>query len=222
MGVLICPSEVEASARLRSDGTQLGISNYGFVQGEWFVWGGFTGPQTHRSAFGPNQSRRWAGFRDGLSQTLLMSEGKSFQNDYRDCPVLAHINDPNNIPSPDADPYTVAPEYLGGCTLKLGEGRTEWYESGAHHNGITTAWTPNTQIPGGPNLIYSDLDLTSSREKLGRPTFAAATARSYHAGGVNALFGDGTVRFLNDSIEGRVWRGLGTVAGGEIISADDD
>ena len=31
-------------------------------------------------AFGPNQSRKWAEFTDGLSNTALMGEVKSYQN----------------------------------------------------------------------------------------------------------------------------------------------
>jgi prepilin-type processing-associated H-X9-DG protein len=46
------------------------------------------------------------------------------------------------------------------------------------------------------------------------------TARSYHAGGVNTLFGDGSVRFIKSTVDGMIWRGLGTVAGGEVVSSD--
>jgi len=46
------------------------------------------------------------------------------------------------------------------------------------------------------------------------------TSRSYHPGGVNILLGDGSVRFVKDSVDGRAWRALGTVGGGEVISAD--
>lgn len=53
------------------------------------------------------------------------------------------------------------------------------------------------------------------------PSVAAATplfnARSYHPGGVNALLGDGSVRFVKSTIDGMVWRALGTVAGGEVV-----
>ena len=220
VNVLICPSEVRNPYRVTASGGRLGIANYGFVTGDWFVWGGLGGAVQGRSAFGPNMARRLAEIRDGLSQTLFLSEGIAFMDYYRDCPTLANINNPGAVPPPDADPHAVAPEYLGGCVLKLGEGRTEWYESGSHHTGITTAWSPNKRIRGGPGKIYADVDLTSSREKLGRPTFAAATARSYHPGGVNALMGDGSVRFIKSTIDGRTWRALGTVAGGEAVSAD--
>ena len=60
----------------------------------------------------------------------------------------------------------------------------------------------------------------SERERLGGPTFAAVTSRSYHPGGVNTLFGDGSVKFIKSTINGLVWRGLGTVAGGEVVSSD--
>ena len=43
---------------------------------------------------------------------------------------------------------------------------------------------------------------------------------SYHSGGINVLMGDGSVRFLKDSVNVVVLRGLVTATGGETISAD--
>jgi prepilin-type processing-associated H-X9-DG protein len=43
---------------------------------------------------------------------------------------------------------------------------------------------------------------------------------SRHSGGVNCLMGDGSVKFIKDSISVPTWRALGTRAGGEVISAD--
>jgi prepilin-type N-terminal cleavage/methylation domain-containing protein/prepilin-type processing-associated H-X9-DG protein len=43
---------------------------------------------------------------------------------------------------------------------------------------------------------------------------------SYHPGGVNALFGDGGVKFIKSTVSLQTWRALGTRNLGETISAD--
>jgi prepilin-type processing-associated H-X9-DG protein len=48
----------------------------------------------------------------------------------------------------------------------------------------------------------------------------AWTAQSRHPGGVNVCFGDGSVHFIKQSISLPVWWGIGTKAGGEVISSD--
>jgi prepilin-type N-terminal cleavage/methylation domain-containing protein/prepilin-type processing-associated H-X9-DG protein len=45
---------------------------------------------------------------------------------------------------------------------------------------------------------------------------ATMAATSRHAGGVNVAFGDGGVRFIPNSIDLTIWRGLGTRNGGEV------
>jgi prepilin-type N-terminal cleavage/methylation domain-containing protein len=47
--------------------------------------------------------------------------------------------------------------------------------------------------------------------------FSHKTARSRHTGGVNVLIGDGTVRFVTNSITLATWRALGTMNGNEVI-----
>ena len=46
-----------------------------------------------------------------------------------------------------------------------------------------------------------------------------SNAQSYHPGGVNALFADGSVKFLKNTIALNTYWGLGTRAGGEVIDA---
>jgi Protein of unknown function (DUF1559) len=55
----------------------------------------------------------------------------------------------------------------------------------------------------------------------GGPSLGAITARSYHPGGINALIGDGSVKFIQDGINGAAWRSLGSIGGGAVISSDD-
>jgi prepilin-type N-terminal cleavage/methylation domain-containing protein/prepilin-type processing-associated H-X9-DG protein len=45
-------------------------------------------------------------------------------------------------------------------------------------------------------------------------------ARSRHPGGVNCLFGDGSVKFIKNTISPLTWIALGSIASGEVISAD--
>ena len=46
-------------------------------------------------------------------------------------------------------------------------------------------------------------------------------ARSFHSGGVNVLFCDGTVRFISNSIAIATWRAIGTRAGNEAFTLPD-
>jgi len=68
-------------------------------------------------------------------------------------------------------------------------------------------------------LVDANL-LLSAEESLSVTTFASVVSRSYHAGIVNALLMDGSVRSISNSTNGGIWRSLGTRAGGEVISND--
>ena len=57
-----------------------------------------------------------------------------------------------------------------------------------------------------PNAKYPDVIAGS---------IGILTARSNHTGGVNTVFGDGSVRFTGDSIDLNVWRAQSTKNGGE-------
>ncbi len=67
--------------------------------------------------------------------------------------------------------------------------------------------------------IYNHYDTPNSKSpdclRHSNPGWKAA--RSRHPGGVNVLMGDGSVRFVKDSIDRPTWRGLATRAGGEVI-----
>jgi prepilin-type processing-associated H-X9-DG protein len=47
-----------------------------------------------------------------------------------------------------------------------------------------------------------------------------AAARSYHPGGVNGAFCDGSVHFFKNTVNPVTWFALGTRAAGEVVSAD--
>jgi prepilin-type N-terminal cleavage/methylation domain-containing protein/prepilin-type processing-associated H-X9-DG protein len=69
-------------------------------------------------------------------------------------------------------------------------------------------WTPNSTLYDCHMTSYPD----SPDEK------AIVTARSDHPGGVNVCMGDGSVRFVGNSIDVGVWRGMASRNGGEAMS----
>jgi prepilin-type N-terminal cleavage/methylation domain-containing protein/prepilin-type processing-associated H-X9-DG protein len=217
----LCPSEIKPEPRTDATTGEVihGVNNYGWNRGDWLVWGGLN--TSNRAPFDINVARRFAAITDGLSNTLFASEVKTYQSSLNNCGVLTGV-DPRNIPPTSADPFALAPQYSSGCSLGL-TSHTEWVDGAVHETGFTTAWTPNKQIFRASPPSQS-LDLVNWRENAvhtnGGPSLGAITARSYHPAGVNAMFGDGSVKFIKDSINGVAWRSLGTIGGGEVISSD--
>jgi prepilin-type N-terminal cleavage/methylation domain-containing protein/prepilin-type processing-associated H-X9-DG protein len=224
--VLICPSEVRSepfsSTSTAGVTTTFGISDFGWCEGDWYVFGG-PGAVRNRSAFGPNSSRSFASFTDGLSNSILGTEVKAYTQVYHDCgnvPPPAVANPAIN-PDPQTVLATIAASPSSACRIVAGTpggGHTHWVNGNTFYDGMTTALPPNTIAPAGPSRL--DTDLVTEDEDDGGPTYSAVTARSYHPGGVNALFGDGGVRYVKNSIDWRTWRALGSIGSGEVVSAD--
>jgi prepilin-type N-terminal cleavage/methylation domain-containing protein/prepilin-type processing-associated H-X9-DG protein len=221
IATLICPSEIkpEPITATSSSGvtTTYAISSYGWCAGDWYTFGGLGGTPG-RSAFGANLSRRFAAITDGLSQTVLGAEVKAYQTAYHNCPSAV----PANLASPSAlpDSSTVL-SVVAGAASHCGNpvsGHTKWCHGDTFNDAFTTALAPNTRSPSGTAAL--DSDLVSVDEDDGGPTYASVTSRSYHPGGVNSLFGDGSVRFVKSAIHWQVWRALGSIGGGEVVSAD--
>ena len=226
LSVLICPSEINSqplsSTSASGNTTTVGVSDFGWCAGDWYVFGGYGGP-SNRSAFGPNVSRRFAAFSDGLSNSILGAEVKAYTQAYHDCGMVPSPgpSNPAIIPDPPTVLAAIAAAPGSPCRLAAGTpggGHTRWVNGNSFYDGMTTALPPNTVAAEPQNGLATDL--SSEDEDDGGPTYAAITARSYHPGGVNALFGDGSVRFIKNSVNWQTWRCLGTIAGGEVLSAD--
>ncbi len=86
-----------------------------------------------------------------------------------------------------------------------------------------TGWiTPNSS---SPDIMSTSLTCVSGGvnppcRPAGANVGFAMAARSRHPGGVNAVFADGSVKFLKNSVNVAVYRGLTSIRGREVISAD--
>lgn len=239
MNVNICPSEPN-SGSYNDGGTIFGTPNYAPNLGDWYV---FSWPDTptskigsgagtpSRGAFSVNQARNLAQFTDGTSNSIFFSEIKAVQPTLK-CQASLFASVPNVLESNFPAPNAPIPAGATSCPLK-NKYHTRWSNAGVYHSGFTTAWPPNSRIQatvpagtvwdipiGSPTGGMVDVDIYTYNENDGGPTYAAMTSRSFHSGGVNSLFADGSVKFIKSTVSGAIWRSLGTIAGGEIISAD--
>ena len=210
VSTFMCPSEINDRSRPTATLTY-NPSNYAFNCGSWFFYDP-PSDQTGDGAFVPNRAFALSAVTDGLSNTLGVSETKAFQ------PNVWDSRNPGAVGSKAPNVPADLTAFLSGGTFDA-NGHTEWIEGDVHETGFTTTFTPNTKVPHVDSGITYDVDFTSMRdgESTTVPTYAAITARSYHAGGVNAMLLDGSVRFIKNSIDRNIWRGLGTRAGGEVI-----
>ena len=213
----LCPSDPNQAPAPNSDSGIAGVVSYGNNVGDWYVWEEL-GP-VNRAPFSPNVSKSIAQMTDGLSNTLFFSESQIGHYEFRHCSSLGGLTYTNfpDVPSSPALIATIAPSCDPITTVQ--QGHIAWTNGSVFNSGVTTALTPNTRVivPGYGTNPY---DLVTSDENQGGPVYAALIADSYHPGGVNCLIGDGSVKFIKNSINGTTWRSLGSIAGGEVISAD--
>ena len=218
IGSYLCPSQDRRDPATHPYGTS-GVISYGLCEGDWLVWGGFTG-ERNQAIFGPNRARPIDQITDGTSNTMMASDVRSYFPTYVcDRVGLARIRENEPRPMLDDHPAKIPYEYYSGACRLDRLGHTEWTSGGVLATGMTAAWKPNMAVLGTPSRNEA-IDLLGIPESAGGPTFGAINARSDHPGGVNVLFGDGVVRFIKNGISGVTWRAIATVDGGEVISAD--
>jgi prepilin-type N-terminal cleavage/methylation domain-containing protein/prepilin-type processing-associated H-X9-DG protein len=198
-------SSVIKAFRCPSDG-DVDISRWGssidWARGNYVANNGIgpmtetTTPNTTRplGVFSLNSKTKLAGISDGTSNTVFVSE---------------LIKVPGSIPT----------------TAQLNPGGNDWrgvmhYSEGPlyQHN-----YTPNSPVPDQvrQGMCVSDpaapcLGTTTSWN----PKLIVFTARSRHAGGVNVVMGDGSVRFATNNISLTTWQALSSPQGGEVLASD--
>ena len=198
----VCPSDL--SDPLPALGAQ---TNYMADMGSGIVWQAPVGPNANMPApngvFYGDSATRFAAITDGLSNTGFYSER-----------VMADGN--NAIVTPVLRRLLLARRsHDSGRRLPAvpGRGHLRSAQSVPPVHGRSLAVRPAHLHARrrGPNTRSCGFFLSLR---------AVMPPSSRHPGGVNMLAGDGSVRFIKDSINLQVWRALGTRSGGEVVSAD--
>lgn len=201
--VFLCPS----------DSARVGANNYRTCMGSgpgfypWKEGATCRDPGNAAGVFRHAAGVRLGAIRDGLANTAMFSE------------QLIGDGDPvTYTPSKDAFYYqgdictraqarrrcaayavrNAQHDSFRGTTWLFGGWRQTWYNH---------VYTPNSAIP---DCSAGDSTMTGG----GNGSYAA---RSYHHGGVNVAFCDGSVRLVDENINPEVWSALATRAGSETV-----
>jgi prepilin-type N-terminal cleavage/methylation domain-containing protein/prepilin-type processing-associated H-X9-DG protein len=148
-------------------------------------------PVFQKSAFG-HYTIRFASVTDGLSNTIFLAE--VLQGDQFDVRGLLW----SSIPGGGSFFSRMPPN-----------NPVDYYQTGYFGDQLNqTIFCVNN--PG------QDLPCTGGAGDQG----AYAGSRSRHPGGINVLMGDGSVRFVKNTVNMPTWIALNTIMGNEVISAD--
>ncbi|MFM9058972.1 MAG: DUF1559 domain-containing protein [Planctomycetaceae bacterium] len=221
ISIFACPSDPNGVVvRTKSGVAYVFPHTYGFNSGPWFVYDTDTCKGADGDFF-PNSTLKPGEVADGLTKTLCVAEVKAFT------PYVRNTSDPGSTyppAAPPSDPGVISGLASGG-DAKLGAatndctGHTEWPDGRVHHNGFTTVFGPNTKVPHIAGGEEYDIDYNSRQEGSNKTarTFATITSRSHHPGVVTVAMLDGSTRALEDTVDVRVWRAMGTRAGNETV-----
>jgi prepilin-type N-terminal cleavage/methylation domain-containing protein/prepilin-type processing-associated H-X9-DG protein len=103
-----------------------------------------------------------------------------------------------------------------------GAGSTWLYTQGYDTVNLSYAHvlTPNLYPCTGAESGFFGAQGNFTSDSSGGGWIGAVTASSNHPGGVNVAMGDGSVRFIKDTVSYQTWWALGTRNWGEVISSD--
>jgi prepilin-type N-terminal cleavage/methylation domain-containing protein/prepilin-type processing-associated H-X9-DG protein len=219
----LCPSDGQTSQATLADGvTTFGGTNYHFCTGDGQPGSGHVGdagdPTNGASqadgAFilGPPQSI--ATITDGSSNTVAGSEqliGPASGTTTTTTGATPVPQDPrrgaievSTVPLPDNGPTVGCNGLAAGWRLDKGYA---WWDGDMRSGLYNHYLTPNSST-------FDCWQLSPPHDP------AIKAARSNHPGGLNALFCDGHVAFIKNTVNVVTWRALATRASGEVISSD--
>jgi prepilin-type N-terminal cleavage/methylation domain-containing protein/prepilin-type processing-associated H-X9-DG protein len=208
-----CPSDRGVPVSSAYGVVDMGSTNYVANHGSGLSGGGYGSPVNGDGIFPAVTGIKINDIHDGTSNTVAMSE--SILGDG------AEISPTQPQPGDEQ----VAYKYLGfsgtlpndstcAGTPPLWNGYNRrgfmWASGEARCVSYNHYYTPNSKsfdcIANDPTMTYISVGYRA--------------ARSRHSGGVNALLGDGSVRFVRDSVNLQTWRALSTRIGGEVFDGE--
>jgi prepilin-type N-terminal cleavage/methylation domain-containing protein/prepilin-type processing-associated H-X9-DG protein len=212
----LCPSD--PSGATGPNGFDSG-NNYFGNEGSWLCDCCSQTPSTIAPGYLPqgplyNQSCvNLASMTDGTSNTAFFSErrrGQGTPNLKNDMYMMnAAVNIDQTLQMCQSMNMSMAMAITSwmGATWTIGDMSSSTYNHVSTPNTYTCASMPGgMMMPPTASMANMAVDLPPS---------------SYHPGGVNVLFGDGSVHFIKDTVALNVWRALSTRNGGEVISSSD-
>lgn len=207
ISVFLCPSDSQNAVPPNYAG-----NNYRANEGSMFLFGyGATDPNGVNNTMPPpngmffaNQSHGVAAARDGTSNTAVFSEHIKGDFSQATATERADTFQPGIYPADPDDAIRICREMNWTDLTKQG------------YSDVGAPWlygyhsTTQYYHVSGPN----------TRSCMFPPLRVMTTANSDHPGGVHVAFGDGSVKFVKDSINLQVWRSIGSRNLGEAVSAD--
>lgn len=217
VATFMCPSEINNTGYGTDPiyGNKHWPLNYVVNSGTWQVLTQKSSSMaTGNGAFSPNCGYQPSDFTDGMSTTIACAEVKAFTQR-----LFGASNStlfPVNYPAP-ANTASITSLPLGVFNPAQYT-HVEWVDGKIHETGFTTTFSPNTKVPYVSAGVDYDIDIVLATESSPGDTYAAVTSRSYHNGGVNAVFMDGSVKMIPNSISLAIWRAMGTRSNNDLVS----
>lgn len=212
LNVLECP----ADPQLALNNTFFGWTSYHVNHGTWISvngWDGVFGPNFNVNGKGNAPFVRFTDILDGTSNTAAIAEVARGPYD----------------PGPAADPRTDCFEGGSVPTTSLAAARAALNGLNWKTAGFGGGWSPPWRYRGYP-WREGSIWRGGYNHLLGpnQPCWftngdwwqLVTPSSSFHSGGVNVCFADGSIRFVNDSVDPVVWSAVGTRASGEAVELD--
>jgi prepilin-type N-terminal cleavage/methylation domain-containing protein/prepilin-type processing-associated H-X9-DG protein len=160
-----------------------------------------------------NATTNLASFEDGSSNTAIFSEwikGQAVATGTSKNGLLEVYNLGQN-----SDFFSHDYQFMQLCnTVPITSFNQQWQWKGEWWGYGSTMIYSHTQTPNRTSCVYHDIN------QDGRGTITMIGASSNHAGGVNVLFMDGSVRFVKTAVNYLAWYAIATPGGGEVVSSD--